>query len=124
MANKLYGGNLFANYARLKCEKSKIDRRGLAWTSLVGEFGEPSLYQVDPGSVGGSEVDMKYDNQVESTAIAQPDFWIALVTTSHSGDIHPVRIFGLVVVSPVRFLQIRRSPNAPAPPSNVFVRNI
>jgi len=27
--------------------------------SLVGEFGEPALHQVDPGSVGGSEVDMK-----------------------------------------------------------------
>src|SRR6202167_6142043 len=27
--------------------------------SLVGEFGKPSLHQVDPGSVGGSEVDMK-----------------------------------------------------------------
>ena len=27
--------------------------------SLVGEFGKPALHQVDPGSIGGSEVDMK-----------------------------------------------------------------
>ena len=27
--------------------------------AFVGEFGEPSLHKVDPGAVGGSEVDME-----------------------------------------------------------------
>ena len=27
--------------------------------ALIGEFGEPSLHQIDPGTVGGGEVDMK-----------------------------------------------------------------
>src|SRR5207249_4228831 len=30
-----------------------------ASNSLVGDFGEPAFHQVDPGTVGGGEVDMK-----------------------------------------------------------------
>jgi hypothetical protein len=39
--------------------KSFTVRNTARSNSLVGEFGKPSLHQVDPGTVGRGEVDMK-----------------------------------------------------------------